>query len=278
MIKYIISIMSFIFLIVASYVSEARIGDSKISTSQLQAVTHLAVRIENIPIGMIVAFPVNKIPKDLGLGTWLECNGQRFSQTDYPDLYSILGKNQVPNYQEYFLRGAATANPDTVIADSIKYHDIKVDDHTHQWSGYLTNTAVSGQASAQSIEDHHTGLAGGGGGISTNWTKGSTGTGRYLGWITDTFCGCNASEGWCSCDIGINQSGTLLTSWGDKTIHATEGPSALQGAQVNNNNVTGNVGSVKNLNTFYGHYTSSQGAGNETAPKHKRVRYYIKAL
>lgn len=43
---------------------------------------------------------------------WLLCDGRSISQTQYPELYSIIGeafKGKLPNYKGYFLKGAATS-------------------------------------------------------------------------------------------------------------------------------------------------------------------------
>ena len=57
-----------------------------------------------IPIGSIIAWPTASIPT-YGRGVWLECNGQSFSRTQFPQLYETLGTNRVPDYQGMFLRG-----------------------------------------------------------------------------------------------------------------------------------------------------------------------------
>ena len=44
---------------------------------------------------------------------WLLCNGQTFDKNNYPDLYSLLGKNTVPSYSGYFLKGAASTSVST---------------------------------------------------------------------------------------------------------------------------------------------------------------------
>lgn len=44
---------------------------------------------------------------------WLLCNGQSFDKNNYPDLYSLLGKNTVPSYSGYFLKGAASTSVST---------------------------------------------------------------------------------------------------------------------------------------------------------------------
>lgn len=41
---------------------------------------------------------------------WLLCNGQTFDKDKYPDLYSLLGKNTVPLYAGYFLKGAVSTS------------------------------------------------------------------------------------------------------------------------------------------------------------------------
>ena len=58
----------------------------------------------SFPIGGIVAFPVGANPSR-NSDNWLECNGQSFDTSKYPELYKILGSNKVPNYQGMFLRG-----------------------------------------------------------------------------------------------------------------------------------------------------------------------------
>lgn len=51
------------------------------------------------PIGSIVAFPSDSIP----LG-WLLCNGQMITQSEYPELYALIGP-KVPDLRGQFLRG-----------------------------------------------------------------------------------------------------------------------------------------------------------------------------
>ena len=53
-----------------------------------------------VPIGTILAWPSNILPKDGGV--WLLCNGQ--STAGYPQLSAIVGSN-VPDYRGIFLRG-----------------------------------------------------------------------------------------------------------------------------------------------------------------------------
>lgn len=55
-----------------------------------------------VPIGAIIAWPVMIDPPDMG--DWLECDGQAINQTDYPELFSVVGAH-VPNLQGLFLRG-----------------------------------------------------------------------------------------------------------------------------------------------------------------------------
>ena len=56
-----------------------------------------------VPIGTIIAWPVATDPPDAH--KWLECNGQSITDSNYQELRTLLGSNNVPNYQGMFLRG-----------------------------------------------------------------------------------------------------------------------------------------------------------------------------
>lgn len=53
-----------------------------------------------IPLGMIAPFYRATAPSG-----WLACDGTTFSQADYPDLYTLLGTNVLPDLQEVTLVG-----------------------------------------------------------------------------------------------------------------------------------------------------------------------------
>lgn len=55
-----------------------------------------------VPIGAVVAWPASQNPEDAE--NWLECDGRAISQSEYPELYAIVGAN-VPDYRGLFLRG-----------------------------------------------------------------------------------------------------------------------------------------------------------------------------
>lgn len=55
-----------------------------------------------IPIGTIITWPSN-VPPDTY--RWLECNGQSFDTTEYPDLYKVFPNGRVPDLREKFLEG-----------------------------------------------------------------------------------------------------------------------------------------------------------------------------
>ena len=57
--------------------------------------------VVQVPIGTVIIWASKTNP--MGGGIWLECNGQSCSA--YPALASVLGSNNVPNYQGVFLRG-----------------------------------------------------------------------------------------------------------------------------------------------------------------------------
>ncbi len=80
---------------------------------------------EFIPIGTISSYFGLTAPD-----SWLLCNGSTFPQTTYPDLYTLLGTDVVPDLRGYFLRGLDTGRLrdeetrglGSVQADSYKSH------------------------------------------------------------------------------------------------------------------------------------------------------------
>lgn len=62
-----------------------------------------------IPIGTIMTWPSN-VPPDTY--RWLECNGQSFNPTEFPDLYKVFPSGKVPDLREKFLEGYRIAGND----------------------------------------------------------------------------------------------------------------------------------------------------------------------
>jgi len=64
--------------------------------------------VSSIPVGTIISWPVAQNPADFqntdGTYNWLECNGQSFDATVYPELFALLGP-AVPDLRGLFLRG-----------------------------------------------------------------------------------------------------------------------------------------------------------------------------
>lgn len=65
------------------------------------------VKRSAVPIGTVIIWPVAISGSSMTdeSGTWLLCNGQTISESDYPDLVSVLGSTSVPNYRGLFMRG-----------------------------------------------------------------------------------------------------------------------------------------------------------------------------
>lgn len=67
-----------------------------------------AKSIGGVPVGTIISWPVTQNPADFqnadGTYNWLECNGQPFSTTVYPELFALVG-SVVPDLRGLFLRG-----------------------------------------------------------------------------------------------------------------------------------------------------------------------------
>ncbi|AEZ66402.1 hypothetical protein EXT67_20965 [Pectobacterium atrosepticum] len=71
------------------------------------AITQVNGRIDDleprlVPIGAVIPWPGATVPDG-----WLECSGQVFNTGQNPKLYSVLGRNVVPDYRGLFLRGWA---------------------------------------------------------------------------------------------------------------------------------------------------------------------------
>lgn len=67
-----------------------------------------AKSVGGVPVGFILPWPVGQNPADFqntdGSYNWLECNGQSFNATVYPELSALVGP-AVPDLRGLFLRG-----------------------------------------------------------------------------------------------------------------------------------------------------------------------------
>lgn len=99
-----------IFILVATFcISVANPSNAVLRDStQLASTNVMSIAMQKgsagggVPVGTIIAWPSYTNPVDAE--KWLECNGQAFSPTVYPDLAAIVG-NTVPDYRGLFLRG-----------------------------------------------------------------------------------------------------------------------------------------------------------------------------
>ena len=96
-----------------------------------------------LPVGAIRAVTNTVIPTG-----WLLCNGSQFSQSDYPDLYTLLGGNVLPDYRYCTPFGLGsqdtpyinkyTQSHKHIINDSGHSHTVTYKPHTHTitYDGY----------------------------------------------------------------------------------------------------------------------------------------------
>ena len=99
-----------------------------------------------VPIGTILAWPSNILPKDGGV--WLLCNGQ--STAGYPQLSTIVGSN-VPDYRGIFLRGygsQVSTHYGTVTHSSAALGELQGDAAREIW-GSFTSYFLGGYADQQ---------------------------------------------------------------------------------------------------------------------------------
>lgn len=72
-------------------------------------------QLSGFTVGEVLPFIGDTIPSG-----FLECNGSQFSSSLYPELYSLLGTNIVPDFREEYLVGGSTVG--TFSDDSIACH------------------------------------------------------------------------------------------------------------------------------------------------------------
>lgn len=107
---------------------------------------------ESIPVGSIIPYGNSVVPE-----TYLLCNGQAVSRTDYPELFAIIGTSfgfgdgsttfNVPDYRDKFILGAG-GEVDLAETGGEKEHILNLSEipkHHHQCSG-AGNTALKNGA------------------------------------------------------------------------------------------------------------------------------------
>lgn len=101
---------------------------------------------ESIPVGSIIPYGSSVVPE-----TYLLCNGQAVSRTDYPELFAIIGTSfgsgdgsttfNVPDYRDKFVLGAG-GDVDLAETGGEKTHTLTVDElaaHEHQLIDTINN-------------------------------------------------------------------------------------------------------------------------------------------
>lgn len=75
------------------------------------------------PVGSLMVWHSKRNPPS----GWLECNGQSFARTDYPDLYLYLNRaNAVPDLRENFLRAGDASLLGEKRTDAIASHTLRI--------------------------------------------------------------------------------------------------------------------------------------------------------
>ena len=79
-----------------------------------------------------MVWPTANIPT-YGRGVWLECNGQSFSRTQFPQLYEALGRTTVPDFRNRFLvsAGGKYSVGNTGGLDSVTLSESQMPSHNH---------------------------------------------------------------------------------------------------------------------------------------------------
>ena len=240
------------------------IKDSSLSATQVASITQIrAVGLQTV--GSVIVWNQAGDPGDMynddGRPVWLECDGSSFDTGYYTALASIIPSGVLPNLKDQFLRGGTSAQVGQTVQDSTREHYHGQPSHTHSVGTMLTSTAVSGNAAPQYFQDRHTGMN-----MSESHNVYWPGAGLYR--FTNSVWATNPET-----SIGISYGYGV----GDATYHYTEGSSAVA-ASVNNGSASGTAASSGGDNTYKNSNSDGTNGGSETAPKHIRVRYLIRAL
>ncbi len=138
-----------------------RISDSGSSDTSGQSSTARSLRAQrdslqvfnvaaSIPVGTIVSFPSTQDLSPLDQRKWIECDGRSFNTTEYPELYTVLGKSTVPNLENMtYLRGSRTADVETVVQDTLRDHSVIMKEHSHDFQGHITSASIPGKGYSQ---------------------------------------------------------------------------------------------------------------------------------
>ena len=240
------------------------IQDSTLTSSQIASINQIrAVGLQTV--GSVIVWNQAGDPGDMynddGRPVWLECDGSSFDTGYYTALASIIPSGVLPILKDQFLRGGTSAQVGQIAQDSTREHYHGQPSHTHTVGTALTSTAVSGSAAAQAISDNHTGIFSSGPGASVSQVYSISGS-----------------------DVGDHGShyhslifGTPYYFRLDQTVHSTQGPSSVT-ANVVNGSATGIASPSGGDNTYKNSNSDGTTGGGETAPKHIRVRYLIRAL
>jgi len=91
-----------------------------------------------VPIGSIVAYAgSSNIPS-----MWLLCNGQSFVQANFPELFTTLGRNVVPDLTNKFILGGSTWKSTTTGGSSnVQLSVNNLPSHSHALQNFQTGTA-----------------------------------------------------------------------------------------------------------------------------------------
>ena len=215
--------------------------------------TLVAVKPRLIPVGTIIPWISLSAPEDAW--AWLDCDGSSFSASQYPDLAKLY-PGVLPDLRDEFLRGGTLAQIGQKTQDSIKSHLHSVPPHSH---------TVSGTASAQNVSVGGQSVSGTAAGQQYLWDH--TWLAQYIS---------EPGYGGGAFPVPISTEGTTLEYMGSYSEVRTATSSTVTGV-TSSNTFTTTGGSITGITNTVGQNTNSTGE-SETAPKHIRVRYLIRAL
>jgi hypothetical protein len=194
-----------------------------------------------IPVGTVITWSSSVNPPDMA--KWLDCNGQAVpSGSQYDRLRSVLGAGKsVPNYNDQFLRGTTTlADVGKTFSDSLKSHSHYIDPHQHDIISGSVN--VSGTTSPQ-------------------YFSGSTSVSYVMPVAGVTSTSISPPYGY------MNGVFVTTTATATGTVSGWTDGGTFSGS-----------GTISGQTNMAGGGNTHETGEAETAPKHIKVRYLIRAI
>ena len=204
------------FFLSGVYALSAQTLEQEIKTIVQQEVEKVRaeMKAQTIPIGCVQAYAGDKIPAG-----WVECNGQEYNKTKYPELYKAIGTNwgssgdmfRVPDLRGQFLRGVSgtqTTDPNSE-GRTAKYSGGNSGNQVGSYQDYATalpEKQFSGETNATGDHSHN---------LEGSFGKDDADSKNLSNFLLDDFTARGKSHGYPTNSSGSHKHSLKVTGGGD---------------------------------------------------------------